>query len=390
MADQTQLHKRPPVFEKPLEIVRPTFPPMGTVMARFADCLASGQVTNNSRWVVEFERQLTEHLNVPTIVFSSGQAALMTMLRAADVESGEVIVPSLTFAATPHAVVWAGATPIFADAKDDMSFTIDPEDVERKITDRTVAIMAVDAYGVACDYAALEEIGRRRGLKVLIDSAASFGTRVGGQLTGGFADAQMFSFHATKGFNTMEGGALCSNDPTLMEKAKAIRNFGQADGDCTVAGLNGKMMEICALIGLEQLTSFESMVAVRRRAASRMAQRLAEIPGVFAPFDPPGQEPIWLYLPVLIDPVLFGASRDQVAEMLSAENVRVRKYYSPPCHELSVYCGPTLEKLPVAERIARTVVALPVYNDMTDFECDGIIEAFRRIAACLRPDIATK
>ena len=375
---------RLPVFEKPLEIVRPTFPPLDVAMSHFKDCLASGRVTNNSRWVVEFEKRLTDWLGVPTLVFSSGQAALMTMLKAAGVEGGEVVVPSFTFPATPHAVVWAGATPVFADIRDDMSFGIDPDDAERRISERTKAILGVCPYGIACDYAALEELGRRRGLPALVDSAAAFGARVGGRLAGGFCDAQIFSFHATKAFNTMEGGALCSSDPDILERARAVRNFGQSDGDCAFAGLNGKMTEICALIGIEQLAVFEAAIAVRRHAAARIAAGLGPIKGIEAPLDPPGQKPVWLYLPVIIDAELFGAGRDQVAEMLEAENLRVRKYYSPACHELAVYRGGA--HLPVAERIARGVIALPIYNDMTDTECDGIVEAFHRVAAGVRAD----
>src|SRR5262249_6276143 len=154
------------------------------------------------------------------------QVALMTMLRAAGITGGQVIVPSLTFAATPHAAVWNGAEPVFADVKDDMSFTIDPADVEARITDRTVAILSVDPYGIACDYEALVTIGRRRGLRVLFDSAPSFGTTVAGRRIGGFGDAQIFSFHASKAFNTMEGGCLCSHDCALIERARSIRNFG--------------------------------------------------------------------------------------------------------------------------------------------------------------------
>ena len=250
MIEQSERSTEAPIFDRPLQIVRPTFPPVEGMLWDFTQSLAAGQVTNNGPWVVKFERLLEDYLGVPTLVFSSGQVALMTMLRAAGITGGEVIVPSLTFAATPHAAVWNGAEPVFADVKDDMSFTIDPADVEARITDKTVAILSVDPYGIACDYEALVAIGRRRGLRVLFDSAPSFGTTVGGRRIGGFGDAQIFSFHATKAFNTMEGGCLCSNDKDLIERARAIRNFGQgAGGDCAIAGLNGKMMEICAIIG---------------------------------------------------------------------------------------------------------------------------------------------
>jgi len=370
-----------PIFDRPLQIVRPTFPPIDGMLFDFAQSLTTGQVTNNGPWVIKFERLLEDYLGVPTLVFSSGQVAMMAMLRAAGISGGEVIVPSLTFPATPHAVVWNGADPVFADIKDDMSFTIDPADVEARITDKTVAILSVDPYGIACDYEALVAIGRRRDLRVLFDSAPSFGTTVGGRRNGGFGDAQIFSFHATKAFNTMEGGCLCSNDEELVERARAIRNFGQSTGgDCAIAGLNGKMMEICAILGIEQLKTFDKAAANRRRCVYRMGNGLASIDGLSVGRAPADQDPIWLYLPVVIKTTTFGCDRDHAAALLARENLHVRKYYSPPCHHMSIYSdGRRQAVLPVSERIARNVLALPVYNDMTAAECDGIVEAFRQV-----------
>jgi dTDP-4-amino-4,6-dideoxygalactose transaminase len=304
----------------------------------------------------------------------------MTMLRAAGIEGGEVIVPSFTFAATPHAVRWCGADPVFADIAYDGSMCLDPEDVERKITSRTVAILGVDAYGIACDYSSLIELGRRRHLKVLFDSAAAFGTRFDGRPIGGWADAQIFSFHATKAFPTMEGGCLCSHDRELLERAKAIRNFGQdTGGDCAEAGLNGKLTEICALIGIEQLKTFEQRAAVRRRAVERMRADLRQIPGLTLAQPTGHQEPIWLYLPIIIDKDKFGLNRDQVAAAFEKENLFVRKYYSPPCHHMSAYRGTGVLSLPHTEAAAYNVVALPVYNDMTEFECNGIVQLFHEV-----------
>ena len=381
MIGQTEHSTDTPIFDRPLQIVRPTFPPIDGMLFDFAQSLTTGQVTNNGPWVIKFERLLEDYLGVPTLVFSSGQVALMSMLRAAGITGGEVIVPSFTFPATPHATVWAGAEPIFADIKDDMTFTIDPADVEAKITHKTVAILSVDPYGIASDYDALISIGRRRGLRVLSDSAPSFGTTVGGCRIGGFGDAQIFSFHATKAFNTMEGGCLCSNDKDLLERARAIRNFGQsANGNCTIPGLNGKMMEICGILGIEQLKTFDKAAANRRRCVCRMSNGLASIDGLSVGRAPADQDPIWLYLPVVINPTTFGCDRDHAAALLARENLHVRKYYSPPCHHMSIYSdGRHQPVLPVSERIARNVLALPVYNDMTAAECDGIVEAFRRV-----------
>ena len=370
----------PPIFERPLQIVRPVFPDINKFLGPLQAALASGQVTNGGHWVLEFERQLSEYLSVPTLVFCNGQMALMTMLRAAGVEGGEVIVPSFTFAATPHAVRWCGAEPIFADIAANGSLCLDPDDVERKITPNTVAIVGVDAYGIACDYARLTDIGRRNGLKVLFDSAPSFGARVGGSLVGGFGDAQIFSFHATKAFTTMEGGCLCTHDPEIFARAKTIRNFGQlADGDCEEAGINAKLTEVCALIGIEQLKSFERAAVTRRRAVARMREGLSKLPGLTVASAPLDQDPIWLYLPVLVGEREFGLDRDHAAAALAKENLNVRKYYSPPCHHMRAYAANHDVSLPRSEASACSVLALPVYNDMTQDECDGIVQAFLEV-----------
>jgi dTDP-4-amino-4,6-dideoxygalactose transaminase len=300
------------------------------------------------------------------------------MLRAAGAEGGDVIVPSFTFAATPHAVHWAGAQPIFADV--DASMRLDPTDVEARVTEKTKAILAVDPYGIACDYDALHEVCRAKGLKFLVDSAAAFGTRYQGRLVGGFGDAQIFSFHATKAFNTMEGGCLCSHDTELLDRARAIRNFGQdASGDCAEPGLNGKMMEICALIGLQQLETFEESARIRRSAVQRLRNGLHDVSGVTVARAPEGQDPIWLYLPLIVDSGSFGMDRDALADALAKENLLVRRYYSPPCHLMSAYSVSAERNLPVTESLAANVLALPIYNNMEEWECDGIVEAVLRV-----------
>jgi len=366
-----------PIFDRPLNIVRPTFPKPETFIEQFGECLLSGQVTNNSRWAREFESQLSEYLNVPALSFCNGQIALLAMLWAFDIKDTEVIVPAFTFSATPHAVVWCGGTPVFADIKDDGSMCLDPQDVERKVTPRTKAILGVDPYGICCDYDELAKIARKHGLKLLFDSAPSFGSRVDGRLTGGFGDAQIFSFHATKAFATMEGGCVCSNDPEVIERVKAIRNFGlQPSSDCEDAGLNGKLTEICALIGIEQLKTFEASAAIRRKSVQTIKDGLKKLPGIKCGVAPSGQEPIWLYLPVIIDKLKFGIDRNQTAAAFERENFFVRKYYSPACHQLSIYRGATQEALPVSEYHADNVIALPVYNDMKPEECEGIVQLF--------------
>lgn len=370
-----------PLAERPLHIVRPTFPPLGDFAAEFDAALRSGQVTNHGPHVRAFEKALTDYLGVPALAFSSGQAALLAMLRAAGIDGGEVIVPSFTFAATPHAVRWCGAEPVFADSDPSGSLVMDPADAEARITPRTRALLAVEVYGIAPDYAAFEALGRRHGLRVLFDSAPAFGTRAGGVPVGRFGDAQSFSFHATKAFATMEGGAVSSRDAALLERAASIRNFGQTGGgaDCGTAGFNGKMQEVCALIGLRQLPSFDRAVARRREVAARYREKLAAVPGLSFARVPDGQEPVWLYFPVFVDPVRFGTDRNALAAALAAENLHVRKYFELPCHHMTAYAAQRSVALPRAERAAYSVVALPVYNDMTDAECDLFAEGIARI-----------
>jgi dTDP-4-amino-4,6-dideoxy-D-glucose transaminase len=378
MSDALPPEAPTPRAQSPLHIVRPRFPRTEQFLTAFEKALETGQVTNNSRWVVEFEARLSEYLGVPTLVFCNGQIGMMAMLRAAGITGGEVIVPSFTFSATPHAVRWVGAEPVFADILDDHTMRLDPSDVERRITDRTVAILAVDAYGVASDYATLARIAARHKLKFLVDSAPSFGTRVNGRLVGGFANAQMFSFHATKAFSTMEGGCVCSHDAELLARVKAMRNFGQVDGaDCHEAGLNGKMLEISAIIGLDQLKTFEQAIATRRHAVERMRTGLSRIPGLQVGQEPAGVESNWLYLPIVVNAAEFGLDREALASALEKHNVFVRKYYSPPCHHMTAYAAQKELRLAVTERIAYSVIALPVYNDMTDEECDLIVAAIQ-------------
>lgn len=373
-----------PVFLEPLQIVRPVFPPLADFQDAFGEALATGQVTNNGMWVQTFEERLSAFLGVPTLVFSSGQAALLAMLRAAGITSGEVITPSFTFAATPHAIVWSGARPVFAEIRDDMSFGVDPEDVERKITKETTAILAVCPYGIPCDYAGLEAVAKRHGIPLLIDSAAAFGARVEDQLVGSRGDAQIFSFHATKAFATMEGGALCTNDANLISAARAIRNFGLEGADAVLAGFNGKMLEVCAMIGLLKLDVFEAEANQRRNCVQRISKGLSDMDWLSTGRAPEGVDPIWLYLPVTINTEKFGLDRDSVCDMLATQNLMVRKYYSPACHQMSAYANCETRGLQITERMASEVVALPIYNNMTTAECDGIVECFRRVATQLK------
>lgn len=360
---------------KPLPIVRPFHPDLSYFASEFNLALQTGAVTNNGAAVQEFERRLSAVTGIPTLCFSSGMAALVAMLRTCGVEGMEVIVPSFTFCATPHAVVLAGATPVFADI-DPETLCLDATDVERKITSRTGGIMPVDPYGILWEW---PSHWIKTDLPILIDAAPSFGS----EPMGSRGDAQVYSFHATKPFSTMEGGALCSRNPHLIEKARRIRNFGQGpDGDCDLVGFNGKMPEVNALIGLQQLETFDQRIRSRVESASRLRRALEGIRGLRVQRAPLGQSPIWTYRPVFVEPE-FGKSRDEVAAALTERGIGVRKYYSA-CHLLGAYHNDFVEladneRLPVTELLASQVIALPVYDEMTQAEIVQIADAFRSI-----------
>lgn len=361
-----------------IPIVRPVFPALERFSSRFAAALEFGQVTNQGRWVLEFERELTDFLGVPTLAFCNGQSALMAMLAAAGVRGGEVIVPSFTFPATPAAVVWAGAKPVFAEIRPD-TLTLDATSVSEKlIRTAATAVLAVDPYGICADYKALAKLCWTNGAKFLVDSCAAFGSRVEGKFCA-IADVQVFSFHATKSFSTMEGGALCSRDPEILERAARIRNFGQEriTGEVVEPGINGKMTEVAALVGLAGIQDWrETRAPARQNRALALATALRGIPGLTVVPAPLGQEPLWLYRPVLIDPDKFGTDRDAVYNGLRERGIGARKYYGA-CHRTPAFRTYPAIHLPNTERIADQVIALPAHESLTDDDIAYIVLAFR-------------
>lgn len=216
-----------------------------------------------------------------------------------------------------------------------------------------------------------------------LDSAPAFGSLYKGRRTGRFGDGQIFSFHATKPFTTIEGGSLSTSDPELYQRAAAIRNFGQnAQGECSVVGFNGKMSEVCAILGLAQRPVLEEHFNNRRAAARRLVQELATTPGI-RPCLPQGdQAPVWQYLPILVDRAVYGMDRDALMVAMAANNVFVRRYYYPPCHRMPAYAARLHGALPRTEELAAKVLALPIYNDMTEAECDRIAGLITKPDGC--------
>lgn len=375
----------PPAFPKRLDIVRPVMPSADALHQRFAEVLRRGQVTNMGRYSRELEARLAEYAGVEfCAVFCNGEAALISMLQAALLPSGaEVITPAYTFSGTAHGIAWNRLTSVFADIEPE-TWTLDVADAERRITPRTRAILAAPLYGNPCDNDALAELAARKGLRLFYDSASGCGSRYCRRPLGGFGEAEMFSFHATKVFTTMEGGAILTNDHALREAACMIRNFGKngQEADCAYVGLNGKMTEIAALVGLELLPGLDGVVEHRNRVAARYGEQLGGLPGIQHQRVQAHGVSSWLYYQVLVDADAFGLTRDELIAALERENMSARRFNFPANHQLTCYrTSGAPPSLPVAEYVASHSVAFPVYSDMTMDEVDGIAGCVQAIHA---------
>lgn len=357
-----------------MKITRTPLPRLGAFSSDFSRCLDTGEVTNNSTHVRALEEALGRILDVPVLCFNSGQSALTAMMLAADLEGGEVICPSFTFVGTAHAVVMAGGKPVFADI-DPITLCLDPDDVERKVTSKTRAILGVDPYGVCWEPPKHWQNGD---IPLYIDAAPAFGSTPCLYPLAKRGRACIFSFHQSKPFSTMEGGCVASDDAEFMKRIAQIRVFGQDEtGDVHALGMNGKMCEVNALVGLRQLDTWQYRATHRIESALRLRHALrTHVPHIRAFHAPLGQECIWTYQPVFVEPE-FGVSRETVLQGLRDRGVMARAYYRP-VHHLAMYLDPSV-KLPVTERLAASVIALPVYDEMTDAEIQQIVNAFREM-----------
>jgi dTDP-4-amino-4,6-dideoxygalactose transaminase len=378
-------------FPEPIYVTRPLLPPLATFTRRLEQVWSTHQLTNIGAEHERLEAALRAHLGVAELsLFTNGTVALITAIRALGL-AGEVLTTPFTFPATPHSLSWSGLTPVFCDV-DPTTLNIDPDAVERAITPLTSGILAVHVYGTPCDVVALQHIAERHGLKIIYDAAHAFTTRVGNHGIGTFGDVTMFSFHATKLFHTAEGGALACADPTLKTKIDDLRNFGIHGPDLVEAiGLNGKMSELSAALGLCVLDALADELATRRRLLARYAERFATIEGAAwnDALTAPGAS--CQYAVIRVDETAFGCSRETLQAELREYNVFTRKYFYPLCADYDCYRhlpSTTAANLPIAVRAAREVLCLPLYGGLTDDDIDRICDivvaiqsAHRNVAA---------
>ena len=350
-----------PAFAEPLHVGRPNLGDRQAFLDAAARVYDARWLTNNGPQVQALERRIAEHLGVRhCVAMCNGTVALEIAIRALGLE-GEVIVPSWTFVATAHALHWQAITPVFADI-DPVTHNLDPDAVRRMITPRTTGIIGVHLWGRPAPVDALQAIADKHGLQLLFDAAHAFGCRGGRRRVGGFGRCEVFSFHATKVFNTFEGGAVVTDDDDLAETMRLMRNFGFKGYDNVIhPGTNGKMIEICASVGLANLDALPGFVAANRDNYVAYATALADIEGVRLLRYDEAQEPNYQYVVVEIDPA-FPASRDAIVAALQAENILARRYFWPGCHRMQPYRDLFPHAglvLPGTQAVAGRVVVLP-------------------------------
>lgn len=318
---------------------------------------------------------LREYLGVPNVeLVTNGHMALELALQALDLH-GEVITTPFTFASTTHAIVRSGLAPVFCDI-DPVTFTLDPEKLENLINERTCAILPVHVYGNLCDVEAIDGIAKKHHLKVIYDAAHAFGETYKGRGAGTFGDASCFSFHATKVFNTVEGGAVTFADPALGERLYYLKNFGIKGPEEVVAvGANAKMNELCAAMGLCNLRHVDGEILKRKAVAEHYRERLAEVSGLVLNPEQKDVVPNYAYFPVVFEEKQFGADRDEVFAALARQGIGTRKYFYPLTSACAAFGGRyDAAQTPAAQHVAERVLTLPLYADLALTDVDRICD----------------
>ncbi len=364
-----------PAFVEGLHVGRPNIGNRERLLARINDVLDRRWLTNDGPLVQDLEQRIA-HLvgSRHCIAVCNATIALEIVVRAVGLK-GEVIVPAFTFIATAHALQWQEITPTFCDI-DARTHNIDPKRVAEMITPRTSGIIGVHLWGRPCNITALTEMAQRYGLALIFDAAHSFACSSNGRMIGNFGQAEVFSFHATKFLNTFEGGAVVTNDDELAAKIRLMRNFGFAGYDRVIhIGTNGKMSEVCAAMGLTSLESLDYFVEVNCRNYMQYRERLAPLPGISLIEYDNTEKCNYQYIILEIDQEITGLSRDELKEILWAENVYARRYFYPGCHRMEPYrsrSSRTPLLLPQTERLSNRVLSLPTGTGISSDDIDQI------------------
>ena len=363
-----------PAFPEGLPLVRPTIPDIPRLSARIQAILESGLLTNGLT-VRELEERAADLLDVPHVVaVSSCTAGLMLTLQALGAR-GPVVMPSFTFAASAHAVVWAGGTPVFAEIQE-RDLTLDPADAARRVQEVGAAAMtATHIYGTPCDVERLQAVADAAGVPLVYDAAHALGSRRAGRPVGGFGAAEVFSMSPTKVTTAAEGGLVATRDEGLAQAVRIGRDYGNpGDYDCLFPGLNARMSELHAAVALAGIPSVEDRVSYRNELVQVFRDDTRHVPGLRLPEPAEGDRSTYKDLTLVLDPGVFGLTPGQLALVLKAEGIDSRRYYSPPVHRQKAYAHlPYGGELPVTDSLADRVLTPPLYSHMTR-------EQIRRVA----------
>jgi dTDP-4-amino-4,6-dideoxygalactose transaminase len=363
-----------------LHVGRPNIGDRSSFLARVSEVLDRRWLSNDGPMVRAFEEVVAAKLGVKHVIAMCNATVALEIASKAIGLKGEVILPSYTFIATAHALQWQGITPVFADT-DPATHNIDAARIEALITPRTTGIIGVHVWGRACDTEAIEAIAVRNNLRVMYDASHGFACSAGGRMLGNFGACEVFSFHATKFINCLEGGAVTTNDDALAEKMRLMRNFGFKGFDNVIyLGVNGKMNEVCAAMGLTNLEAMDEIVAVNRHNYLAYQEGLESVPGVSVVQYDPTEWNNYQYVVLEVDPDVSLRNRDEIVEALHAENVIARKYFWPGCHRMEPYRTSqpdAWKRLPETERIAARVIVLPTGQTVDE-------ETVRRVCRIIR------
>lgn len=359
-----------------ITVTSPLLPPLGEFQKMIADIYASKWITNNGSFHQQLEKELAAYLKVSYLsLFTNGTLPLITALQALRI-TGEVITTPYSFVATTHSLWWNGIKPVFVDI-DLATGNIDPNKIEAAITPNTTAIMPVHVYGKPCDTKAIQAIADKYGLKVIYDAAHAFGVEVNGESILNAGDLSTLSFHATKVYNTIEGGALVMHDEKMKKRIDYLKNFGFADEVTVVApGINSKMDEMRAAYGLLNLKQVDTAIEARHQVAVKYREALRPIDGITFFDDMPGVKHNYSYFPIFIDENKYGMTRDELYFKMKEQGVLGRRYFYPLISTFSTYKGlesASPSNLPNAHKMADSVICLPMHHALTDEDIQRIL-----------------
>jgi len=363
-------------------VTQPSLPDLAEYNKLLQKIWNSKQITNNGKFHKQFEKALCEYLKVDYVsLFSNGTLAIIVALQALEIK-GEVITTPYSFVATAHSLLWNGITPVFCDINEH-DFNINPDKIEALITSKTTAILPVHVYGNPCNNEKIQKIADKHGLKVIYDAAHAFAVEKNNESILKWGDVSILSFHATKTFNTVEGGAIVTNDEKLKERIDNFKNFGFINETTVIGyGINAKMNELIAAYGLLQLKTIYKEIQKRKKNTEHYQRLISVIPGIKTYNSSTEIKHNYSYFPILINAAVYGKSRDQVYEFLKKNNVFTRRYFSPLISEFSAYKNFTSasnSSLPVASEISKQILCLPLYSDLEGLDIECIVNLLNEL-----------